>query len=306
MPIIFLVLASRAVRLVRDACSGERWRPVLALSVAALAIAGCSEKAPTKDRILSRANEAFAAHRYGQAEKDYREVLRLAPDDLVAMRRLGMLYYDQGQIAQAYPVLKKYSGLQPDDPEMQVKFGLALFATGDYAQAREAALQALSKRPGDEQALSLLADTGRSPEEIEDIRKTIEDFRKNDQDRPGYHLALGALDLRKGEKARAETEFKRALALDPKSGTPHVALATLYWSNNDLKAADQALKTAADFAPVDSPIRMRYVDFKLRTGAAAEAKAMLEDINKKLPDYLPPRVSLLKIACAEQQKEDCA
>ena len=33
---------------------------------------------------------------------------------------------------------------------------------------------------------------------------------------------------------------------------------------------------------------------------------MLEDINKKLPDYLPPRVALLKIACAEQQKEDCA
>ena len=55
---------------------------------------------------------------------------------------------------------------------MQVKFGLALFATGDYAQAREAALQALSKRPGDEQALSLLADTARSSEEIEDVRKT--------------------------------------------------------------------------------------------------------------------------------------
>ena len=287
MPIIFF---HRAARLVRGACSGQRWPSVLALSIAALAIAGCSEKAPTKDQILSRANEAFAAQRYIQAEKDYREVLRLAPDDPVAMRRLGILYSDQGQIAQAYPLLKKYAGLQPDDAEMQVKFGLALFATGDYAQAREAALQALSKRPGDEQALSLLADTARSPEEIEDVRKTIEDLRKTDQDRPSYHLALGSLDLRKGEKARAETEFKKALELDPKSGTPHVALAMLYWSNNDLKAADQALKTAADLAPTNSPVRMRYVDFKLRTGAAAEAKAMLEDINKKLPDYLPPRV----------------
>jgi tetratricopeptide (TPR) repeat protein len=306
MPLTFFAFASCAAPMAWIACSRQR-RPLLfALSIIALAIAGCSEKAPTKDQILSRANEALAARRYSQAEKDYREVLRLAPDDLVAMRRLGMLYYDQGQIAQAYPVLKKYSGLQQEDAEMQVKFGLALLATGDYAQAREAALQALSKRPGDEHALSLLADTARSPEEIEDIRKTIEDFRKNDQDRPSYHLALGSLNLRKGEKARAETEFKTALQLDPKSGTPHVALAMLYWSNNDLKAADQALKTAADLAPIESPIRMRYVDFKLRTGAAAEAKAMLEDINKKLPDYLPPRVALLKIACAEQQKEDCA
>jgi tetratricopeptide (TPR) repeat protein len=274
--------------------------------IAALAIAGCSEKAPTKDQILSRANEAFAAQRYSQAEKDYREVLRLAADDPVAMRRLAILYYDQGQIAQAYPLLKKYASQQPDDAEMQVKFGLALFATGDYAQAREAALQALSKRPGDEQALSLLADTARSSEEIEDVRKSIEDLRKADQDRPSYHLALGSLDFKKGEKARAETAFKKALELDPKSSTAHVALAMLYWSNNDLKAADQVLKTAADLAPTNSPVRMRYVDFKLRTGAAAEAKAMLEDINKQLPEYLPPRVALLKIACAEQQKEDCA
>jgi tetratricopeptide (TPR) repeat protein len=306
MPIIFLILASCTARLVRGDRSGQRWPSVPGLLIAALAIAGCSEKAPNKDEILSRANEALAAQRYIQAEKDYREILRRAPDDQGAMRQLGTLYYDQGQIAQAYPLLKKYSGLQPDDPEMQVKFGLAVFATGDYAQAREAALQALSKRPGDEQALSLLADTARSSEEVEDVRKTIEDLRKPDRDRPSYHLALGSLGFRKGEKARAETEFKKALELDPKSGTAHVALAMLYWSNNDLKAADQALKTAADLAPINSPVRMRYVDFKLRTGAAAEAKAMLEDINKKLPEYLPPRVGLLKIACAEQQKEDCA
>src|SRR4051812_16378999 len=304
MPISLFILAFRAARLVRG--SGQRWRSALALSIAALAIAGCSEKAPTKDQILSRANEAFAAQRYVQAEKDYREVLRLAADDPVAMRRLAILYYDQGQIAQAYPVLKKYAGLQADDAEMQVKFGLALLATGDYAQARDAALQALSKRPGDEQALSLLTDTARTSEEVEEVRKTIEDLRKADQDRPSYHLALGSLGFRKGEKARAETEFKKALELDPKSGTAHVALAMLYWSNNDLKAADQELKTAADLAPATSPVRMRYADFKLRTGAAAEARAMLEDINKQLPEYLPPRVALLKIVCAEQQKEDCA
>lgn len=306
MPIFFSTPAFRAARLVRGDCSGQRWPSVCAFLIAALVIAGCSEKAPTKDQILSRANEAFAAQRYGQAEKDYREVLRLAPDDLVAMRRLAILYHNQGQIAQAYPLLKKYTGLQPDDAEMQVKYGLALLSTGDYAQVREAALQALSKRPGDEQAMLLLADTARSPEEIDDVRKIIGDLRKADQDRPSYHLAFGSLDLRKGDKARAETEFKTALELDPKSGTPHASLAMLYWSNNDLKAADQAFKTAADAAPPTSPIRVRYADFKLRTGAAAEGRAMLEDINKKLPEYLPPRVALLKIACADKQTDDCA
>jgi Tfp pilus assembly protein PilF len=129
MPITSSILASRAARSVRGNCSRQRWPSVFALSIAALAIAGCSEKAPSKDQILSRANEAFAAQKYSQAEKDYRAVLRLAPDDLAAMRNLAILYYDQGQISQSFPVLKKYAALQPDDPEMQVRFGLALFAT---------------------------------------------------------------------------------------------------------------------------------------------------------------------------------
>lgn len=305
-PMIFSSLGSCVARFGQSLCPSPRGSWVFVLSIASIAIAGCSEKAPTKDQILSRANEAFASRNYIQAEKGFREVLRQAPDDPLAIRRLGILYYEQGQIAQAYPLLKKYAGLQQDDAEMQVKYGFALFATGEFAQARDAALLALSKRPGDEQALSLLADTTQSPEELQDIRKTIEDLRKNDQDRSSYHSALGSLDLRKGDKARAEAEFRKAIELDPKSSTPYVALATLFWSNNDLKAADQALKTAAELSPTNSPVRMRYVDFKLRTGATAEAKALLEDINGKLPEYLPPRVALLKIVCAEQQKEDCA
>jgi tetratricopeptide (TPR) repeat protein len=44
----------------------------------------------------------------------------------------------------------------------------------------------------------------------------------------------------------------------------------------------------------------------LRTGATAEAKNFLEESSRKHPDYLPPRVLLMKIACAERQNDDCA
>ena len=103
-----------------------------------------------------------------------------------------------------------------------------------------------------------------------------------------------------------KAEFKAALNLDPKSSEVYAALATLYWSRKDLKEADQAFKTAADLAPLRSPMRLRYADFLLKTGANAEAKNILEDTSRKLPDYLPPRVFLMKMACAEHQDEDCA
>ena len=145
----------------------------------------------------------------------------------------------------------------------------------------------------------------RKPEDIEDARKLIQSFREKDQDRPGYHLALGSLDLRQNDQARAESEFKAALNLDPKSSEAYAALGTLYWSRNDLKEADQAFKTAADLAPLRSPIRLRYADFLIKTGAGEQAKKLLEEISGKVPDYLPPRVFLMKMACAKQQDEDC-
>ena len=278
---------------------------VFALSLMAIVGSGCSKKTETKEEHLSRANDFFAAEQYDKAEKEYRDVLRFDPADPLAQRQLAIIYYDQGQLPQAYTQLKKSAELQPDDLELQLKLGLTYLSVRDYKQARDAALRILEKQPGNEQALLLLVDTALAPDEIEETRKTVEKLRGQDQDRAGYHLALGTLDLRQKEEARAESEFKQALNLDPKSAVAYMALGNLYGIRQDLKAADQAFKTAADLAPPRSPIRMRYADFKLRTGAAAEAKTLLEDITHKVPDYLPPRVYLMKMACAEHRDEDC-
>src|SRR5262249_33264202 len=60
-----------------------------------------------------------------------------------------------------------------------------------------------------------------------------------------------------------------------------------------------------ELSPPRSPARLRYVDFLLKTGGNAEAKKILEETNQKHPDYLPPRVLLMKMACAEHQDDDC-
>jgi len=282
-------------------------RSACVLALLALLAAGCSKGGgPTKDEILSRANDALAAEQYDNAVKDFREVLRLSPADPMALRQLGIIYHDQGQIIQAYLLLKQAAELRPDDVDLQLKFGLTLLSLHEIEQARDAALRILDKQPSNEQALLLLAHAAAAPEEITETRKFVEGLREKDQDHPGYHLALGALDLRQKDETRAESEFKAALGLNPKSSSAYAELGGLYWSRGDLKAADDAFKSAADLSPLRSPMRLRYVDFKMQTGAVPEAKALVEDINRKAPDYLPPRVYLMKAACAERHEEDCA
>src|SRR6266545_68887 len=93
------------ISMITSMASGYR-QLIFALSLVAVASAGCSKKEPTKDQLLSQAKEAFAADQYDKAEKAYRDVLRLAPDDPVALRQLGIIYHDQGQLLQAYSLLK--------------------------------------------------------------------------------------------------------------------------------------------------------------------------------------------------------
>jgi tetratricopeptide (TPR) repeat protein len=279
---------------------------VLALAVVAIASFGCAkEEQDTWEQHLSRANDYSAAQQWDKAETEHRQVLRLAPENPAALRQLGMLYLDRGQTLQAYPLLKKISELQPDDAEIQVKIGTILLSGGLLAEARDAARQVLDKHPDNEQALLLFANASGNPDDIEDARKFIQTLRDNDRDRPRYHLALGALDLRQNKPARAETEFKAALDLDPKSSETNAALGMFYWTRNQVKEAGQAFKTAADLAPPRSPKRIQYADFLIKTGEGAAAKSLLEDINRAAPDYLPPRVFLMKMACTEHQGEDC-
>ena len=79
--------------------------------------------------------------------KNIATCFELAPEDPTAWRQLGIIYLEQGQLRQAYPLLKKSAELQPDDAEIQLELGSLFLQAGDYAQARDAAVQILDKQP---------------------------------------------------------------------------------------------------------------------------------------------------------------
>ena len=283
-------------------------RSVFALGLVALTGSGCSKQEAREDKAeyLSRANDYFAAEQYEKAEAEYRNVLRIDPAHPAALRQLGILYHGQGQLLRALALLKRSAELEPENVEVRLRLAQTYLSLGGLKEGREAAQAVLDRQPGNGEALVTLADTAVTPQDIEATLAVIEKLRQQDRDRPGYHLAMGQLKLRQQDQAGAETEFKLAAALEPQSSAVNFAFGNLYWNWNDLKAADAAFRKAADVAPLQSIFRMKYVDFKIQTGAVAEVTEMLENISRQAPDYLPPRVYLMKLACAERLTDDCA
>src|SRR5262249_3125750 len=154
---------------------------------------------------------------------------------------------------------------------------------GQFAAARTNAALVLQKQPGRHEALAVLVNSARTTNDLAAIAEQIGEMRKKDTDRPGYHIGFGMVYQAEGQGTNAETEFHKALELDPKLATAHVGLANLYWRRGDTNLADQAFQAAIQISPARSPGPLEYAVFKLNTGSVEGAKRIAAEITKKTP-----------------------
>src|SRR3982075_3377895 len=165
----------------------------LALTLAALA-AGCSnQQADTPEQHLAKANLALNNDQLIEAEKEYREVIRLAPNDAVAQRQLGIVYFEQGQFPQAIPLLKRAADAEPNNLDLQIKLVQTYLSARQFQPARALAQQIIEKRPAQDEAVILLASAGVGLNDIDETRKLLDNVRPEDQQRAGYNVAPGML-----------------------------------------------------------------------------------------------------------------
>lgn len=282
-----------------------RWPMVLLLSASiGFLNAGCTKEI-RKSRHLAKANQAFAAQRYDEAEIEYLKVLQAAPLDPVAFRQLGTIYQEQGKWPRAFAYLKKAVELSPDDVQAHLQLSLAYFSLQNRKLAAQEAAWVLGKQPGLEEALAILADCATNPKDVQDAQAQIEKLRQQDKDRAAYHVALGTLYLKQLNLTNAQVEIKKALSLDPQSAAANMAQGNLYSFSNNLPEADKAFKLAADLSPMRSARRLKYAEFKLGTRAVDAAKQILQDLTQKAPDYLPAWNLLAQVDLAERRLDEC-
>ena len=283
----------------------SRSRPaLLAAALLTLVGAGCS-KETARTRHLSLGDRNFELGRYDEAEIQYLKVIQIAPLDPAAIQHLGIIYQEEGKLLRAHAFLLKAADLEPQNVETRLKLSLSYVSLRDFKKAVQEAAWVLTKQPGQEEALEVLAESATTPKAVEQTQQQIAKLRQADQDRAAYHVALGILWGRGLELTNSEAELKKALELDPKSTSAQMVLGNIYWARNDLTHAEEAFKSAAELSPMRSTRRVKYAEFKLHTQAPAEARRILEEITRNAPDYLPAWNLLAQIALNERKYDEC-
>jgi tetratricopeptide (TPR) repeat protein len=274
-------------------------------SLLSLTFSGCSKAAKTA-RHLADADKYYAAGDYDKAEIEYQNVLQIDHENATAIGRLGLIYFDQNRLGRVYPFLLKAHELQPDNLEIRLKLGRIDLSAGKMKEARDEAEFILKHEPGNAEAIYLLAETATQPKEADDIQQILSELPPQAAGRSAVAVAQGILDLRRGKAKEAEAEFEHALALDPKSSAANSALGSLALIRKDLPQADKYLAAAAEFAPLRSPRRILYAQYKIQHGDAAGGRRIIEELGKKYPDYLPAQLELAKIIAGDKKYPESA
>ena len=200
--------------------------------------------------------EAVAKHQGGDcagAERIYRRVLEVAPDDGDALHLLGVITMNSGRADEAVDLLKRGIAAQPDVAEFYLDLGRALLATHEPKEAAGAFAEATRIDPTLADAWYLLgkvrAGLGHRHEAADALRKTVELLPEH----PAAHQELAEVLLSVPDFDGAVAAAQSVVRL--RSGDP----AAEFLLGNALRAAAR-LPDAADAYRRALAIKPDYIE----------------------------------------------
>src|SRR5207249_1569356 len=104
---------------------------------------------------------------YDKAKLAYLNVLRLDPQNGLALERIGAMWQDDGAPLRAAGFLKRASELDPKNIQNRIRLARSYVATGHFADGTKEALKVLEQAPDNGDAIITLTEAARSKEDIE-------------------------------------------------------------------------------------------------------------------------------------------
>ncbi len=250
--------------------------------------AACSGSPETRmAKHLQNAEEFYSRGQYKEAIIEYRNVLQIDANNAGARRKLALSYYSVQDFGNALQYLLKVRDENPDDLDIRLKAARCCFHFGKVEEGRRELNFILEKEPRRLDALLLLAELAKSPEEIADALGRLKEVDAGTGDNGEYNMALGLLYGKTGDLSKAENHLRKALKGEGNLPEVHLALGDVAVAKKDFMQAEQEFQAAAEPGPETSPAHLKLADFYLARKNSDQAKQVLENIIQKSPDFLP-------------------
>jgi Flp pilus assembly protein TadD len=221
-----------------------------------------------------------------------------------ALRVFGLCRLRLGAAEEAVGLLGRAYGLAPQDPWVQLHYGIGLQAVARYAEAASlfrACQTALAADPAPCLNLaSALLGMGDVPGAIRAARRA----RLRGAAVPQSHYTLGLAYLAGNYPDRAAECFRTATRLAPGFAEAWLNLGVAYYRGGDIDRAKQAMREVLAIDPGHQAAAANLGSFLRLTGEMEASEALLRDMIARHPEAQAARLNLAADLLQEDRAEE--
>lgn len=265
-------------------------------------VAGCSRSTNVESTVAS-ADRLFEKRDFEAAKIQYVNVLRAQQTNAHAIMRLGRIFFEQGQLQSAFPLLHHVRDQYPK--EIPVREALALIYSVAGTNLWKAEVDALLELdPANETAIMTLLRTSTTEADRARLTNTLASLRSRAGDRAVFTLADGELALRRGDKEGALAAYRRAVTVEPTSVLAHLTLGGFLMGDGKTDEGLSLFAKAAELSPQHGIARLRYAQALLQAQRIDDAIQVLDEINAKAPEMIPAWTTRAEVAFSRKLYPD--
>ena len=205
-----------------------------------------------KKDIQRAVTQAVGFHKRGhvdEAERRYRAVLVLQPDNPDALHFLGLLLHRRGDTAAAIDMVRRATLAAPGYADAFNNLGNLLKLAGQFGEAETAYRHALELRPADANAHSNLGVVLRVGGRLGESEAALRQAIAIDGRHVPAHTNLGHVLKRTGRVKEAIASYRAAIALDPDNPMAPRVLGRAYQANGEPDKAREVFQAWVERDP---------------------------------------------------------
>lgn len=257
---------------------------IVALTLVIAFVAGChTDPNVRKKKYLASGDRYSAEGKYREAAIQYENSLKADKTFAAAHYALAKTYMHMDAYGAAFREYSRTVDLDPKNYDARVSLGNMLLAGG---QVDKAAAQAKAVLAGDPDNPDLHALLSAIAFRQGDRRKATDEIQRAIQlapQRSGFYDNLATIQSQDpSQMAEAESNFKKAVAVDPKSVDALLKLSSFYAANQRMAEAEQAARQAITVDPKNLGARNNLAHVYLAEGNTAQAESVLRQASRDL------------------------
>jgi protein O-GlcNAc transferase len=244
-------------------------------------------------RLLAEAASHHQAGRLAAAERLYRQILAIDPNNVDSLHLLGLIAHQTGHSDKALELIGRAIALNSADPELHNDIGGIYQSLGHFDLAVDHCRKALALDP---RSMTARRNLGRALHAQGDLSESIAQYRRVLRTTPDsadshYDLAVGLKDL--GNIDEAIAEYRRALALRPDHAEAHVNLGISLAAKGHCDAAIVHYRQALAIEPASADALNALGVALMLTGELMQAIDAVRRALELQPDHVLARANLV-------------